>query len=81
MYHYDVLDDIYSILQTDKSIFIKFAAKRWRRVQKLLQKRKQFFIKFSKRSGGSIYGYDGNELCKNKLFRQPRSIKEILSKT
>lgn len=49
MYHYDVLDDIYSILQTDKSIFIKFAAKRWRRVQKLLQKRKQFFIKFSKR--------------------------------
>lgn len=33
------------------------------------------------RSGGSVYGYDGNELRKNKLFRQPRSIKEILSKT
>lgn len=52
---------------------------------KITSKAQTIFYKIFKekvsRSGGSVYGYDGNELCKNKLFRQPRSIKEILSKT
>lgn len=52
---------------------------------KITSKAQTIFYKIFKekvsRSEGSVYGYDGNELCKNKLFRQPRSIKEILSKT